>query len=347
MGVGNVIITGVTGQDGSYLADYLLETTKYVVHGVARFAHGRNLDNIQHLVSSPRDDFILHYGDVTDANFVGKLVRDLQPVYVFHLAAQSHVGNSFCDPSGTWRTNVNGTFNVLEAVRNYSNKTRVYVACSSEQYGNVLSSMIKEDRSAKLGLDSPMEPVSPYGLSKLVSYRLGELYRSVYNLWVVCGVLFNHEGPGRRGRLFVTRKIAKAVVEISQGKRQHLTLGNMHPVRDWGYAPDYVRGMVAMMRYQEPRSWILATGEGHTVWEYWDEACRYVGIDPDKHLIVDKQLCRSNDIEYLIGDASETMEKLSWQPTVKFRELVRMMVDTERKLLQENTSSLVTADWKL
>lgn len=311
----HALITGINGQDGSYLAEQLLDQG-YEVHGIIRrssmFSLGR-LDGI-------RDRIHLHYGDVLDSMSLERLLGKLRPHKIFHLAAQSHVRISFEMPLFTFRVNTEGTLNLLEAVRYVSPESRFYQASSSEMFGE--GEMLTEQ--------SPFRPRSPYASSKVAAHDLVASYRRAYGLFAVNGILFNHESP-RRGENFVTRKIARGAASIAQGNQSHLSLGNLDSHRDWGYAPEYTQGMIRMMDQDEPQDFVLATGYSTTVREVVRLAFEYVGLDWRNHVVSDPYQIRPADIQMIRGDASKARRKLGWEPKTSLQELVALMVDFELK----------------
>jgi GDPmannose 4,6-dehydratase len=325
------LITGITGQDGSYLAELLL-SKGYEVHGVIRRASTFNTSRIDHLYvdpHSPGAKLFLHYGDLSDGVRLVTLLAEIDPDEVYNLAAQSHVRVSFDEPEHTADTTGSGTIRMLEAVRLSGIKTRFYQASSSEMYGATPPPQNE---------NTPFYPRSPYGAAKLYSYWITRNYREAYGLFAANGILFNHESP-RRGETFVTRKITRAVAAIRAGKQEHLYMGNLDAVRDWGYAAEYVEGMWRMLQVDEPDDYVLATGEGFTVREFLEIAFGHVGLDWQDHVKFDERYLRATEVDALIGDASRAREKLGWVPTVHGRELARLMVDADvEALAHEGTS---------
>lgn len=322
------LITGITGQDGSYLAELLL-SKGYEVHGIIRRASTFNTGRINHLYTDPHVNgvkFFLHYGDISDSTNMIKLLYNLQPDEVYHLAAQSHVRVSFDIPEYTGDVSGLGTTRILEAIRETGIKTRYYQASSSEMFGMVREIPQKET--------TPFYPRSPYGCSKVYAYWITVNYRESYNIFACNGILFNHESP-RRGETFVTRKITRALAHIKAGLQDTLYLGNLDAKRDWGYAKEYVEAMWLMMQQDKPDDYIIATGETHTVREFLEEAFSYAGLDWKKYVKIDKRYFRPAEVDILIGDASKAKQKLGWQPKTTFKQLVRLMVDADIELVNK------------
>jgi len=316
------LITGITGQDGSYLAEFLL-AKDYEVHGVIRRASTFNTGRIDHLYQDPHINGVrlfLHYGDISDSTNLIKLLYRLQPDEVYHLAAQSHVRVSFDIPEYTGDVTGLGTIRILEAIRETGLKTRFYQAGSSEMFGKVLETPQRET--------TPFYPRSPYGVAKVYSYWITVNYRESYGLFACNGILFNHESP-RRGETFVTRKITRAVARIKAGLQDKLYLGNLNAKRDWGYAKEYVEGMWLMLQQDQPNDYVLATGETHSVQEFLDEAFLYVGIESNKRVEIDPEYYRPAEVDLLVGDATKAKNLLGWEPKIKFKNLVRLMLDAD------------------
>jgi GDPmannose 4,6-dehydratase len=327
------LITGITGQDGSYLAELLL-SKGYEVHGIIRRASTFNTSRIDHLYvdpHSPGAKLFLHYGDLSDGVRLVTLLAEIDPDEVYNLAAQSHVRVSFDEPEHTADTTGSGTIRLLEAVRLSGIKTRFYQASSSEMYG---ATPPPQNES------TPFYPRSPYGAAKLYSYWITRNYREAYGLFAANGILFNHESP-RRGETFVTRKITRAVAAIKAGKQEYLYMGNLDAVRDWGYAAEYVEGMWRMLQVDEPDDYVLATGEGFTVREFLEIAFGHVGLNWQDHVRFDERYLRATEVDSLIGDASHAREKLGWVPTVHGRELARLMVDADVEALDHVGTSWI------
>lgn len=320
------LITGITGQDGSYLAELLLRKG-YEVHGVIRRASTFNTTRIDHLYVDPHSPdarLFLHYGDLSDGVRLVTLLADINPDEVYNLAAQSHVRVSFDEPEHTADTTGTGSIRMLEAVRLSGIDTRFYQASSSELYGAM---------PAPQSETTPFYPRSPYGAAKLYSYWITRNYREAYGLFAANGILFNHESP-RRGETFVTRKITRAVAAIKAGKQDHLYMGNLDAIRDWGYAAEYVEGMWRMLQADEPNDYVLATGEGFTVREFLEIAFDHAGLDWQDHVRFDERYLRPTEVDSLIGDASRARDRLGWEPTIRGPELARLMVDADIEALK-------------
>jgi GDPmannose 4,6-dehydratase len=317
-------ITGITGQDGSYLAEILLEKD-YEVYGMIRRSSSFNTARIDHVFG----DVELVFGDLTDGSVLNQLMRTIRPDEVYNLGAQSHVRVSFDVPEYTADAGAMGTLRLLDAIREEGVQCRFYQASSSEMFG-----MVREVPQTE---ETPFHPRSPYGVSKLFSYWIARNYREAYGMYAVNGILFNHESP-RRGPTFVTRKITRAVGAILRGEQEQLALGNLDAKRDWGYARDYMDGAWRMLQVDEPDDYVLATGETHSVREFLEEAFGYAGLDWNEYVVIDPRYFRPAEVDHLVGDYSRAREKLGWEPTVRFEELVRMMVDhdRERRLAEEH-----------
>ena len=316
------LITGITGQDGSYLAELLLERG-YTVHGLIRRASGFNTQRIDHLYEDPHipDTRVrLHYGDMVDSSSLLRLVAEVQPHEVYNLAAQSHVRVSFDIPEYTVQTIVNGTTNLLEAIRQSGMETRFYQASSSEMFGRVAETPQRET--------TPFNPRSPYAAAKVGAYEMARVYRDAYDLFACNGILFNHESP-RRGPTFVTRKITRGIVDILTGKADAIYLGNLDAQRDWGYAPEYMDAAWRMLQQDRPDDFVIATGESHTVRDFLELSFSLVGLDPEDHVRFDPVYLRPAEVDALLGDASKAHEQLGWRPQTRFTDLVRIMVDGE------------------
>ena len=293
------------------------------MHGVIRRASTFNTGRIDHLYQDPHINGVrlfLHYGDISDSTNLIKLLYRLQPDEVYHLAAQSHVRVSFDIPEYTGDVTGLGTIRILEAIRETGLKTRFYQAGSSEMFGKVLETPQRET--------TPFYPRSPYGVAKVYSYWITVNYRESYGLFACNGILFNHESP-RRGETFVTRKITRAVARIKAGLQDKLYLGNLNAKRDWGYAKEYVEGMWLMLQQDQPNDYVLATGETHSVQEFLDEAFLYVGIESNKRVEIDPEYYRPAEVDLLVGDATKAKNLLGWEPKIKFKNLVRLMVDAD------------------
>ena len=342
------LITGITGQDGSYLAELLLEKG-YEVHGIIRRHSTIATDRIDHLVedASLKDRFFLHFGDLTDSSNLAMLIMKIKPEEVYNLGAQSHVAVSFEVPEYTAEATGVGTIRLLEAIRQSGLDIRFYQASTSELFGGLPDTAPQSERT-------PFYPKSPYGVAKLYSYWITVNYRESYNMYACNGILFNHESP-RRGEIFVTRKITMAVASIMAGKQEKLSLGNMDAKRDWGFAGDYIEGMWRMLQQEEPRDYVLATNETHTVREFVELAFAEVGIEIewkgtgedekgyDKKtgrlmVDVDSRYFRPAEVELLWGDATKAETELGWERKVSFRKLVEMMVDEDMKTISGMSS---------
>jgi GDPmannose 4,6-dehydratase len=310
-------ITGITGQDGSYLAEILLEKG-YDVYGMIRRSSSFNTARIDHIFG----DLVLVFGDLCDGSVLNQLMRTIRPDEVYNLGAQSHVRVSFDVPEYTADASAMGTLRLLDAIREEGVQCRFYQASSSEMFGLVSEVPQRET--------TPFHPRSPYGVSKVFGHWITRNYREAYGMYAVNGILFNHESP-RRGPTFVTRKITRAVGAILRGEQDELRLGNLESKRDWGYARDYMDGAWRMLQGDEPDDYILATGEAHSVQEFLDEAFGYVGLDWHDYVTIDPRYFRPAEVDLLIGDYTKAREQLGWEPTVRFPELVRMMVDADRE----------------
>lgn len=321
------LITGITGQDGSYLAELLLNKD-YEVWGLARqTSEGLNDRNLNVARRIGGDRLHLIPGDLTDPATVSAAIGISNPDEVYNLAAQSFVGESWRMPTYTMEVDATGFIHLLETIREHRPDARVYQASSSEMYGN-----IRSDESTPLDEHTAMVPRSPYGVAKLAAHRMARVYRESHSMFVVCGICFNHESP-RRGSVFVTRKIARAIAEIKAGTRSRLTLGDLRPQRDWGFAPDYVRGMWMIMQADEPSDYVIASGESHSVGEFLRRAFAVADFDVDdavdRFVTQSSDLFRPAEIFKLVGDSSAIREDLGWQPEVGFQTLVEIMVQTE------------------
>jgi GDPmannose 4,6-dehydratase len=310
-------ITGITGQDGSYLAEILLEKD-YEVFGMIRRSSSFNTARVDHIFG----DIELVFGDLADGSVLNQLMRTIRPDEVYNLGAQSHVRVSFDIPEYTADVDALGTLRLLDAIREEGVDCRFYQASSSEMFGKVAEVPQHEE--------TPFHPRSPYGVAKVFGYWITRNYREAYRMYAVNGILFNHESP-RRGPTFVTRKITRAVGAILRGEQDDLKLGNLDAQRDWGFARDYMEGAWRMLQADEPDDFVLATGETHTVQEFLDEAFGYVGLDWRDYVKIDPRYFRPAEVDLLIGDYSKAKEKLGWEPTVRFQDLVRMMVDGDRE----------------
>ncbi len=315
------LITGITGQDGSYLTEFLL-SKGYIVYGVIRRSSSFNTGRIDHIYQDPHDPsprMRLIYGDLNDASSLNKIIRTVEPDEIYNLGAQSHVRVSFDVPEYTAEITGLGTVRLLEAIRETGVQTRFYQASSSEMYGNSPSPQSER---------TPFQPRSPYAAAKVYAHWMTVNYREGYGLFACNGILFNHESP-RRGETFVSRKITKAVARIKLGQQERLFLGNLDAKRDWGYARDYMEAVWLMLQQDEPDDYVIATGETNSVRDFLGEAFGYVDLDWQKYVEIDPRYYRPTEVDVLLGDASKARQKLGWRPKVKFRDLVRMMVDAD------------------
>ncbi len=326
------LITGITGQDGSYLSELLLEQG-YEVHGIIRRSSSFNTDRIDHIYVDPHSEgaqLFLHYGDLTDGTTLRRILEQVQPVEVYNLGAQSHVRVSFDSPEYTVDCVGMGVLRLLEAIRDYQRRTgievRFYQAGSSEMFGLVQEVPQKET--------TPFYPRSPYACAKVYGHWQTVNYRESYGLFASNGILFNHESP-RRGETFVTRKITRAVARIVAGKQKKLYLGNLDSKRDWGYAKDYVRAMWLILQQDKPDDFVIATNETHSIKEFLDLAFTYVNLDWQKYVEFDERYLRPAEVELLIGDSTKARKQLNWEPSVTFQELVHLMVDADIKALEK------------
>ncbi|HEX8509629.1 MAG TPA: GDP-mannose 4,6-dehydratase [Propionibacteriaceae bacterium] len=331
------LITGITGQDGSYLAELLL-SKGYEVHGIIRRSSSFNTERLDALYQDPHDpgrELFLHYGDLTDSSALVNLLRDVCPDEVYNLGAQSHVMVSFETPEYTGNVTGLGTIRLLEAVRASKLNTRYYQASTSELFGST---------SPPQSEDTPFHPRSPYGVAKIYSYWTTVNYREAYDLFAVNGILFNHESP-RRGETFVTRKITRAVARIEAGVQDKLYLGNMDAIRDWGYAPEYVEGMWRMLQADEPQDYVLATGVGATVGQFVEAAFAAVGRNWVDHVVVDPSYFRPAEVDYLLGNPLKAEQRLGWKAATLWPELAQLMVEADVKSVQDQLAGrLVRAD---
>lgn len=316
------LITGITGQDGSYLTELLL-SKGYEVHGIIRRASTFNTERIDHLYQDPHEpntSLFLHYGDLSDGGMLTNLVYSIRPDEIYHLGAQSHVRVSFDMPEYTGDVDALGATRILEAIRQSGIRTRFYQASSSEMFGKVQEIPQRET--------TPFYPRSPYGVAKVYAYWMTVNYREAYSLYACNGILFNHESP-RRGETFVSRKITRAVATIAAGRRNKLYLGNLDAKRDWGYAKEYVEAMWLMLQQENPEDYVIATGEAHTVREFTEAAFSYVNLDWKEFVEIDSKYFRPTEVDLLVGDASKAKKQLGWEPKVKFHDLVRIMVEAD------------------
>jgi GDPmannose 4,6-dehydratase len=316
------LITGITGQDGSYLAELLL-SKGYLVHGIVRRSSSFNTDRIEHLYRDPHDPdarLFLHYGDLVDGTGLREVLTRVQPDEIYNLGAQSHVRVSFDQPVYTVQADALGTMNLLEAIRDTGRPTRFYQASSSEMYGKVVQTPQSEE--------TPFYPRSPYACAKVYSFWQTVNYREAYGMFACNGIMFNHESP-RRGETFVTRKITRAATRIKEGLQQKLFLGNLDAKRDWGFAGDFVQAMWLMLQQAKPEDYVVATGQTHSVREFLDEVFGLLDLDWHKHVEIDPRYFRPAEVDLLLGDASKARRELGWEPKVTFKELARMMTQAD------------------
>ncbi len=320
----SAFITGITGQDGYYLAKMLLEK-EYVVHGIIRRSSSINTARIDSLMAKYQNDgqLKLYYSDLLDSSSLNSLINKIQPDEIYNLAAQSHVAVSFKNPVYTSQTGTLGSLSLLEAIRNLDKDIKFYQASSSEMFGGGTEESLNEE--------SLFDPKSPYAASKVFAHDITKIYRDSYDLFCVNGILFNHESP-HRGETFVTRKITRAATRISLGLQSKLTLGNLEASRDWGYAGDYVYGMWLMMQHEKADDWVLATGETYTVKDFLQEAFKKLDLDWEKYIETSERYYRPNEVDFLLGDSSKAKKELGWEPKTSFEELVSMMLESDLNL---------------
>ena len=341
------LITGITGQDGSYLAEFLLNKS-YEVHGIKRRTSLINTDRIDHLYQEPNKpnrNFILHHGDLTDSTSLIRIIQEVQPDEIYNLAAQSHVAVSFQEPEYTANSDAIGALRILEAIRilKLEKKTKYYQASTSELYGSAQETPQTEK--------TPFYPRSPYGVAKLYAYWITVNYREAYGIYACNGILFNHESPVR-GETFVTRKITRALVKIKLGLQENLYLGNLDALRDWGHAKDYVEAQWLMLQQEKPEDFVIATGKQYSVRDFINLAANYfdmqiewngkgleqVGLFKNKEILqIDPRYFRLTEVDSLVGDSSKAKEKLNWFPKITFEQLVKEMIDEDLKLIKKNT----------
>jgi len=313
------LITGITGQDGSYLADFLL-SKGYEIHGIIRRSSSLNRNRIDHLyqdIHQPDVHFFLHYGDLADSEQLTDMIYNVRPDEIYHLGAQSHVRVSFDLPEYTSNITGLGTTRILEALRRSGVPARFYQASSSEMFGAAPPPQSES---------TPFHPRSPYAAAKVYAYWMARNYREGYNLFACNGILFNHESP-RRGETFVTRKITRTLARIKSGKEKFLYLGNLDAKRDWGFAPEFIEAMWLILQQDIPDDYVIGTGESHSVREFVVESFSYAGLDWEKYVKIDPKFYRPTEVEFLHSDASKARTKLGWQPHVTFQEIVRIMID--------------------
>ncbi len=331
------LITGITGQDGSYLAEFLL-AKGYEVHGIIRRASTFNTGRLQSIYADPhsgKSRLFLHYGDLSDASALARLIGRIQPAEIYNLAAQSHVRVSFDTPEYTTDITATGAVRLLEAIRETGIKPRFYQASSSEMFGKV--------REAPQTETTPFYPRSPYACAKVYAHWITVNYREAYGLHASNGILFNHESP-RRGETFVTRKITRAVAQIQAGLQEKLFLGNLDAKRDWGYAKEYVEVMWLMLQQDQPGDYVVATNETHSVQEFLDQAFSHAGLDWRKHVETDPRYFRPAEVDLLIGDYSKAKRILGWEPKTKFTDLAKLMVNADIQILQDQLAGKVKID---
>jgi GDPmannose 4,6-dehydratase len=333
------LITGITGQDGSYLTELLLKKG-YEVHGIKRRSSSFNTGRIDPIYSDWHQKdcrLFLHLGDLSDSASLWRLLYEVKPDEIYNLAAQSHVRVSFDVPEYTCDITANGALRVLEAIRHVGVKTRFYQASSSEMFGSALPPQSET---------TPFQPCSPYACAKVFAHHVTVSYRKSYNLFACGGILFNHESP-RRGETFVTRKIARGVARIKHGIEDKLYLGNLNARRDWGYAPDYVDGMWKMLQQDDPDDFVLGTGESHSVREFVEASFQYANLDWRDYVIIDPLYYRPTEVDWLRANPAKARERLGWQRTVGFEELVRILVDAELQTLQAPENGSLAERWRV
>jgi len=317
------LITGITGQDGSYLAELLL-SKGYEVHGIIRRASTFNTGRIDHIYVDPHEPharFFLHYGDLSDSEQISNIIYNIKPDEVYHLGAQSHVRVSFDSPEYTGNVTALGTTRLIEAIRRSGNEVKFYQASSSEMFG---------DSPPPQSEETPFRPRSPYACAKVYAYWMTKNYRVGYNMFACNGILFNHESS-RRGETFVTRKITRGIASILAKKENYLYLGNLDAKRDWGYAPEYVECMWRMLQYEHPEDFVIGTGEAHSVRAFLEEAFSYADLDREEHVKIDPRYFRPTEVEALVSDPAKAKKKLGWNPKIKFNDLVKIMVDADMR----------------
>ena len=317
------LITGITGQDGSYLAESP-QSKGYEVHGIIRRSSTFNTSRIDHIYVDPHDPnarLFLHYGDLSDSEQISNIIYNIKPDEVYHLGAQSHVRVSFDSPEYTGNVTALGTTRLIEAIRRSGNEVRFYQASSSEMFGASPPPQNEE---------TPFKPRSPYACAKVYAYWIAKNYREGYNMFICNGILFNHESP-RRGEIFVTRKITRGIAGILADKGKYLYLGNLDARRDWGYAPEYVECMWQMLQNEHPEDFVVGTGENHSVREFLEESFSYAGLSIGEHVKIDPKYFRPTEVEDLVADTTRAKTKLNWDPMIKFKDLVRIMVDADMR----------------
>ena len=321
------LITGITGQDGYYLSKLLLEKD-YEVHGLIRRSSNINTNRIDPLISkyAKKGQLNLYYSDLLDPSSLTNLINNLLPDEIYNLAAQSHVAVSFKNPMYSINTSTQGPITILESIRNTEKNIKFYQASSSEMFGGAKKEVLTEN--------SLFEPKSPYAAGKLFAHNITKVYRESYGIFAVNGILFNHESP-HRGETFVTRKITRAVGRIYNNLQKKLTLGNLDAYRDWGFAGDYTKGMYLMMQHSQPEDWVLATGETHTVKEFAELAFSELGLNWEEYVITSEKYSRPNEVHHLLGDASKAKKELNWKLETSFKDLVKLMVQSDLELAEK------------
>ena len=336
------LITGITGQDGYYLSEQLLEKG-YEVHGLVRRASNINTSRIDPLISKYGEEgrLKLYYSDLIDSSSLTNLINKILPDEIYNLAAQSHVAVSFKNPIYSTYTSTVGPITILDSIRNIEKDIKFYQASSSEMFGGTEKVVLNEE--------SLFEPKSPYAAGKVFAHNITKIYRESYNIFAVNGILFNHESP-HRGETFVTRKITRAVGRVYNELQTNLTLGNLDASRDWGYAGDYTEGMFAMMQHKNPDDWVLATGETHTVKEFAEKAFNHLGLNWEDYVLTSDKYSRPNEVHHLLGDASKAKNILDWEPKTSFDELVKKMVESDLELAKREKvlidSGLMKPTWE-
>jgi GDPmannose 4,6-dehydratase len=329
------LLTGITGQDGSYLSELLLKKG-YEVHGIIRRASTFNTERIEQIYQDPHEShrrLFLHFGDLSDASNLNQILKTVKPDEIYNLGAQSHVKVSFEIPEYTANADALGTLRLLDAVRESGVNTKIYQAGSSEMFGEVLETPQTEA--------TPFNPVSPYAAAKVFAHHLCKIYRAGYSMFISNGILFNHESP-RRGKTFVTRKITIGIANILAGKQEKIYLGNLDAKRDWGYAPEYVQAMWLMLQQDKPDDFVIATGETHSIREFLQAAFAFVGIsDWEKYIGIDPKYYRPVEVNLLQGDFAKAKKVLDWEPKVKFKELIKVMLEEDLKAVGLNASKYV------
>ncbi|MCM8788195.1 MAG: GDP-mannose 4,6-dehydratase [Candidatus Omnitrophica bacterium] len=317
------LITGITGQDGSYLAEFLI-SKGYEVHGIIRRASTFNTERIDHIfvdLHRPEARLFLHYGDLSDSGQLSNIIYNIRPDEIYHLGAQSHVRVSFDMPEYTGDITGLGTTRIIEAIRRSGIETKLYQASSSEMFGDVQPPQNEE---------TPFKPCSPYAVAKVYAYWMARNYRESYNLFICNGILFNHESP-RRGETFVSRKITRAIASILAGKQEFLYLGNLKAKRDWGFAPEYVEAMWLILQQEKADDFVIGRGESHSVEEFVERAFSYAGLDWKRHVKIDPRYFRPKDVNNLIADSQKARNLLQWNPKISFEKLIRIMVDSDMR----------------